>query len=134
MRIGVISTAMPFVQGGGRFIVDWLHEKLAEQGYAVETVYIPFVDELDHILPQMAAIRLMNFQDYFDRVITIRPPAHMVRHTRKVVWFIHHLRGFYDLWDTPLSPGPGRATWSGPTRRHRGGRRGRARGSAPPVH
>ena len=106
MRIGVISTAMPFVQGGGRFIVDWLHEKLAEQGYAVETVYIPFVDELDHILPQMAAIRLMNFQDYFDRVITIRPPAHMVRHTRKVVWFIHHLRGFYDLWDTPYRPVP----------------------------
>ena len=104
MRIGVISTALPFVQGGSRFIVDWLHEKLAEQGHAVETVYIPYLDEVDHILPQMAAIRLMEFRHYFDRVITLRPPAHMVRHPRKVVWFIHHLRGFYDLWDTPYRP------------------------------
>lgn len=104
MRIGVISTALPLVQGGGRFIVDWLHEKLVEHGHAVETVYIPYTDELEHILPQMAAIRMMELRDYFDRVITIRPPAHMVRHPRKVAWFIHHLRGFYDLWDTPYRP------------------------------
>ncbi len=104
MKIGLISTALPFVQGGGRFIVDWLHEKLVEQGHAVEVIYIPYTDELEHILPQMTAIRLIELQSYFDRVITIRPPAHMVRHPRKVVWFIHHLRGFYDLWDTPYRP------------------------------
>jgi glycosyltransferase involved in cell wall biosynthesis len=59
---------------------------------------------LEHILPQMASIRLMKLDDYFERVITIRPPAHMVRHPRKVVWFIHHLRMFYDLWQTPYCP------------------------------
>ena len=37
-------------------------------------------------------------------MITIRPPAHMVQHPRKVVWFIHHLRMFYDLWQTPYCP------------------------------
>ncbi len=104
MRIGVISTALPFVQGGSRFIVDWLHAKLVERDHAVETVYIPFLDEVEHILPQMAAIRSMELEHHFDRVITLRPPAHVVRHSRKVVWFIHHLRGFYDLWDTPYRP------------------------------
>ena len=104
MKIGIISTAVPLVQGGGRFIVDWLHEKLIERGYAAEIVYIPFADEIEYILPQMVSIRLMKLDEYFDRVITIRPPAHMVRHPRKVVWFIHHIRMFYDLWQTPYCP------------------------------
>jgi glycosyltransferase involved in cell wall biosynthesis len=104
MKIGLISTAVPLVQGGGRFIVDWLHEKLMERGHLSEVVYIPYTDELNHILPQMASIRLMKLDDYFERVITIRPPAHMVRHPRKAVWFIHHLRIFYDLWQTVYCP------------------------------
>jgi glycosyltransferase involved in cell wall biosynthesis len=104
VKIGLIATAVPLVQGGGRFIVDWLQEKLVERGHATEIVYIPYTDELEHILPQMASLRLMKLDDYFDRVITVRPPAHVVRHPRKVVWFIHHLRMFYDLWQTPYCP------------------------------
>ncbi len=100
MKVGIISTAVPLINGGGRFIVDWLHEKLLERGHQSEIVYIPYTDELDHILPQMTAIRMMKLDDYFDRVITIRPPAHVVQHPRKVVWFIHHIRMFYDLWQT----------------------------------
>lgn len=110
MRIGLISTALPLVQGGGRFIVDWLHEKLVACGHAVEIVYIPYVEDLEDILPQMASMRLMKLDEYFDHVITIRPPAHMVQHPRKVVWFIHHLRMFYDLWQTPYCPVPDNAS------------------------
>ena len=106
MKIGIISSGVPFVQGGYRFIVDWLREKLVERGHAAEIVYIPYTDELDLILPQMAAFRLIKLDDYFERVITLRPPAHMVRHPRKVVWFIHHLRMFYDLWGTQYCPVP----------------------------
>lgn len=100
MKVGIVSTAVPLVNGGGRFIVDWLHEKLIERGHQSEIVYIPFTDEPDHILSQMAGIRMMKLDDYFDRVIAIRPPAHVVQHPRKVVWFIHHIRTFYDLWQT----------------------------------
>jgi glycosyltransferase involved in cell wall biosynthesis len=101
MKIGLISSTVPLARGGGRFIVDWLRDNLIARGFPCEAVYIPFTEELDHILPQIAAIRLMKLDDYFDRVITFRPPAHMVRHPNKVIWFIHHLRGFYDLWQTP---------------------------------
>ncbi len=104
MRIGLISTAMPLVQSGARFIVDWLHEKLVERGHTAEIVYIPSTEEPDQILPQMAAFRLIKLDAYFDRIITFRPPAHMVRHPHKVLWFIHHLRVFYDLWDTQYRP------------------------------
>jgi glycosyltransferase involved in cell wall biosynthesis len=110
VRIGLISTAVPLVRGGGRFIVDWLHEKLVEYGHSVETVYIPFSDEYNHILPQMTVYRLIKLDDCFERVITFRPPAHMVQHPRKVVWFIHHLRMFYDLWKTPYCPVPKNAS------------------------
>jgi len=101
MKIGLVSTAVPLVRGGYRFIVDWLQEKLQERGHAVEVIYLPYTDEEQHILPQMAAFRMIRLEHYFDRVITFRPPSHMVRHPRKVVWFIHHLRQFYDLWNTP---------------------------------
>jgi glycosyltransferase involved in cell wall biosynthesis len=98
-RIGLISSSVPHVSGGYRFIVDWLEEQLRERGHLVETIYIPSSDEPDTQLPQMAAFRMMELDAYFDRVITFRPPAHMVRHRRKVCWFIHHIRIFYDLWE-----------------------------------
>ena len=104
MRIGLISTAIPLVRGGGRFIVDWLHEKLLERGHAAEVIYLPYTDEQEHILPQMAAFRMIRLDEHFDRVITFRPPSHVVQHPRKVVWFIHHLRMFYDLWNTVYCP------------------------------
>lgn len=98
-RIGLISSAVPMISGGYRFIVEWLEEKLRERGHLVETIYIPSADEPETLLTQMAAFRMMDLDSYFDRVITFRPPAHMVRHRRKVCWFIHHIRVFYDLWE-----------------------------------
>ena len=99
-RIGLISSAVPFIFGGGRFIVDWLEEKLRESGHSVETIYIPTTDDPDSIIEQLAAFRMMDLDEHFDLVITFRPPSHMVKHRRKVCWFIHHIRVFYDLWDS----------------------------------
>ena len=55
-------------------------------------MFIPSADDPDTVLQQMTAFRLMRLEDHFERVITFRPPAHVVRHSRKVVWFIHHMR------------------------------------------
>jgi glycosyltransferase involved in cell wall biosynthesis len=106
MKIGLVSSAVPLVNGGGRFIVDWLREKLEERGHRVETVFVPTIDNPDSVLQQMTAFRLMRLEEHFERVVTFRPPAHVVRHPRKVVWFIHHMRYFYDLWDTEHRPFP----------------------------
>jgi glycosyltransferase involved in cell wall biosynthesis len=113
MRVGIVSTIVPFVRGGGRFIAEWLQEKLAAAGHEAALVMLPSSDEPDRILQQMAGFRLIELDAHFDRVITLRPPAHVVRHRCKVVWFIHHIRGFYDLWDTQYRPVPDRAPWTG---------------------
>ena len=109
MKIGLVSSTIPLVQGGGRFIVDWLADKLAAAGHRVETVWIPYTDEVKYIFPQMTAFRLLDLESSFDRVITFRPPAHVVKHRAKIVWLIHHVRGFYDLWDSPVQACPGHA-------------------------
>ena len=100
-QIGLISSAVPLVFGGARFIVDWLAQKLRAQGHEVDVIYLPSSDEPDELLEQMLAFQLIDFDSRFDRIITFRPPAHMARHRRKVCWFIHHVRSFYDLWDNP---------------------------------
>lgn len=106
MKVGLVSSAVPLVNGGGRFIVNWLREKLEEHGHQVETVFVPTADVPNTLLQQMAAFRLMRLEDHFERVVTFRPPAHVVRHPCKVVWFIHHVRYLYDLWDSEHRPFP----------------------------
>jgi len=51
----------------------------------------------------MTAFRLVKIESA-DRVICFRPPAHLLQHPNKVLWFIHHLRGFYDLWNRDGAP------------------------------
>ncbi len=91
---------MPFVNGGARFIVEWLERHLIEHGHQVERFYLPFIEHQDEILEQMLAYRLMSLEEHSDLLVTFRPPAHVLRHPRKIVWFIHHIRSFYDLAGT----------------------------------
>ncbi|MBC7604292.1 MAG: glycosyltransferase family 4 protein [Ramlibacter sp.] len=100
MRIALCSTYVPFVYGGARNIVEWLEVMLREAGHEVERIYLPEVDAPDAIFEQMAAFRFIDLEGSADRVICFRPQSHLIRHPRKVVWFIHHLRSFYDLWHT----------------------------------
>jgi glycosyltransferase involved in cell wall biosynthesis len=106
MKVGLVSSAVPLVQGGYRLIVEWLADELRKRGHEPEIIYLPTADGPDTVLNEMAALRAMRFGEVFDRVITFRPPAHVIQHPRKVAWFIHHLRLFYDLWDSPYRPFP----------------------------
>ena len=103
MRLALFSSYSPFVHGGGRFIVEWLDQKLQEYGHQVESIYLPFSDHPRDLLSQMMAFRAVNIEDV-DRVICFRPPSHLLRHPNKVLWFIHHFRAFYDLWNSEWGP------------------------------
>ncbi len=103
MRIALFSSYLPFVNGGARFIVEWLEQKLLECGHQVERVYLPFSDNLEDLLLQMTAFRCVKLHRA-ERVICFRPPSHLLQHPNKVLWFIHHIRGFYDLWGTEGAP------------------------------
>lgn len=101
MRIIVASTTVPHVDGGGRLIVRWTAEALRAAGHEVEEFYLPFPPAVQATLPALVGLRRMPFKSSCDRLITIRWPAHVLQHDNKAVWFIHHYRQVFDLWDTP---------------------------------
>lgn len=101
MKIALCSSYVPFIRGGYRNIVDWLAIELEKRGHAVEIIYFPEVDLPDLLLPQMAALRWLDLTESADRIICFRPQSHLIRHPHKVLWFIHHIRVYYDLWDSP---------------------------------
>lgn len=100
MKIALCSTFVPFVFGGARNIVEWLQVMLQEQGHEVERIYLPEVDSPDLLFQQMMAYRWLDLESA-DRIICFRPQAHLIPHPHKILWFIHHIRAFYDLWNTP---------------------------------
>lgn len=100
MKIALCSSFVPFENGGYRNIVEWLRPMLEAQGHQVEIVYLPEVDEPDLLFQQMMAYRWVDLQ-HADRIICFRPQSHLIPHPHKILWFIHHIRSFYDLWDGP---------------------------------
>jgi len=105
MKIIIASTIVPFIEGGGTFIVDWTAKKLQEEGHKVEILKIPFSHVHSHIEQQMLALRLCNLADSCDRFISIRTPSYIISHPNHVVWFIHHYRYAYEFWNTNLQSG-----------------------------
>jgi len=106
MKVLIASTIVPFIEGGGTFIVDWLESMLREYGHEVDVLRIPFLSAYRGMPSQMLALRLMDIAQHGDRLITIRTPSYLLRHPNKVLWFIHHHRGAYDLWGTPYQDIP----------------------------
>lgn len=101
MKVLIVSTIVPFIDGGGTFIVDWLAETLKKSGHTVDVIKIPFHSYPPEMMEQMLALRLLDLSDYGDLLIAIRTPSYIISHPNKVLWFIHHHRGAYDLWGTP---------------------------------
>ncbi len=104
MRIVLASTFVPFVHGGARFIVEWAEDKLREAGHEVERFYLPFSDAPHELLDQVAAFRMMDLAQWSDRLVAFRPPSYVIPHPDKVLWFIHHIRTYYDMWGAEHAP------------------------------
>lgn len=106
MRVLIASSFTPYVPGGGTAIVDDLEAALRTRGHEVDTVLLPVSPEADALPANVLALRLLDVTHAADVLIAIRPPAHALRHPRKVLWFIHHQRDVYDLWGTPFQGAP----------------------------
>jgi glycosyltransferase involved in cell wall biosynthesis len=111
VQVAILSTVVPTVRGGGRFIVDWTAEALTARGHDVEVLSVPFDDNPEHLVEQIVGLRRLPVADAGEVMVTVRWPAHMAVHPRKIAWFIHHQRVFFDLWDTPHRPFPDRPYW-----------------------
>jgi glycosyltransferase involved in cell wall biosynthesis len=100
VRVALCSTDEPFVGGGARHIVEWLELELLARGCEVDRIFLPQTSEPSTIYSQMMAFRWVDLSAA-DRVICFRPQSHMISHPHKIVWFIHHVRTYYDLWNSP---------------------------------
>jgi glycosyltransferase involved in cell wall biosynthesis len=78
--------------------VEWLDIKIKELNHESKIFWLPQYENPYTLIQQTLIYDHLDF-DYFDTVITFRPMAHLINHRNKVVWFIHHIRNFYDYWE-----------------------------------
>jgi glycosyltransferase involved in cell wall biosynthesis len=109
MNVIVATTCTPFHRGGAEVLAESLVNELRKRGHTVEFLTFPLDPRYDALLDQMLAFRLLDLTHSGDRLIALRSPSYLLRHPRKVVWFLHHHRAAYDLWQTeygdiPMTP------------------------------
>lgn len=118
MRILILNTHVPFVDGGAETHADSLRVALEAAGHLAEIVRIPFKwyppEKIhDHLL----ACRLLDLTEAngnaVDMVIGLKFPAYHVPHPNKRIWILHQFRTAFEMWGSEhcdLSPLPeGRA-------------------------
>jgi glycosyltransferase involved in cell wall biosynthesis len=106
MRIAVLHPQTSFVRGGAELHTEALVAALREAGHEAEMVTIAGkwypAAELTH---QMAVWRSFDVSESngmrIDAAISLKFPAYLAPHERKIVWLIHQHRSAYELWDHP---------------------------------
>ena len=111
MRILVVNTQAPFVQGGAEFHADNLVSALRSTGHEADLVKIPFTwSDPKRVLDQMLAVRLLDLTESYHRpidlVIGMKFPAYLVRHPNKVLWILHQHKMAYEHWKEPSPADP----------------------------
>ena len=89
MKVALCSPYMPFTRSGTRTVIAALQAVLREAGHQTEAVYLPHVNAPQHLMQQMAAFRWLELEETAERIICFGPPAHVIRHPAKVLWFLH---------------------------------------------
>ena len=106
MRIAILHPQTSFVRGGAELHTEALTRSLREAGHDAEIVTIagkwyPGAE----IVHQMAVWRSFDVSESngmkIDAVISLKFPAYLAPHDRKIVWLIHQHRSAYELWDHP---------------------------------
>jgi len=100
MKIALVVVVHPTGRGGAEILFDGLERALSEAGHAVERVSLA-CDESTYegILAGYDVARALDL-DRFDLVISTKAPSFNVRHPRHVVYLLHTVRVFYDMFDS----------------------------------
>lgn len=86
MRIGIVSASVPLRGDDAVAMGESLEAALRAAEHQAELILLPFAEASDAQLVQRAAYRAMEFAQHYDLVVTLRTPAEVVRHPRKVAW------------------------------------------------
>jgi len=103
MRIAVVTSDVPFVEGGHRVIARALVAALQEAGHRAELFTTPqnrFGRQVSaYVATWLTDVQFTGDGATVDQVISLRFPSYAVRHPRHVVWLNHRMREYYDLWE-----------------------------------
>jgi glycosyltransferase involved in cell wall biosynthesis len=107
MRIAVVTSSPPLVDGGHMVIARSLVRALGEAGHVAGIVVTP----QNRFGRQAAAYLATWLTDVasadgkpVDQVISLRFPSYAVRHPKHVCWLNHTMREYYDLWERFSAP------------------------------
>lgn len=102
-NILILGTQVPFTRGGAEILIDGLRRELAQRGYGVDVVALPFsAQPKTDLLQQIAMWRALELKAFagrkVDMVIATKFPSYIVAHPNKVTWLIHQHRQLYELY------------------------------------
>ncbi len=103
-RVLVITSDVPFVEGGHRVIARALCTALQKAGHQSEvwaTPQNPFGRQFKaYLATWMTDVSESGDGLPVDHVISLRFPSYAVRHNRHSCWLNHRMREYYDLWES----------------------------------
>lgn len=100
MKIAVLNSAIPFVNGGAEHLARGLTDQLKQHGHQATLVRVPFIwYPPEKVIEHALAVLSMRLENV-DRVIGLKFPAYLLPHHNKVLWLLHQHRQAYDLWGT----------------------------------
>lgn len=102
-RIVVVTSDVPFVEGGHLTIARSTVRALRDSGHEADLILTP----QNRFGRQFRAYLANRFTDIeedglgrkIDQVISFRYPSYAVKHRFHVCWLNHRLREYYDLWE-----------------------------------
>ncbi len=102
MRVCVVTSDVPFVEGGHLIIARSLIRALRESGHEADLVTTPqnrFGRQFRaYLATAFTDVGLDGLDRPIDHVISLRFPSYAVRHPSHVCWLNHRMREYYDLW------------------------------------
>jgi glycosyltransferase involved in cell wall biosynthesis/GT2 family glycosyltransferase len=107
-RVAVLAAASGMgATGGAERFYTGLRDALAAQGCEVDLIAVP-ADEstFASIIANYDRCRYLDVSSY-DLVISTKAPTYAVRHSRHIVYLVHTVRVFYDMFDQAFpAPSP----------------------------
>lgn len=108
MRIGVVRTQVPFVNGGAERHAAGLVKALRDYGHDATEITLPFKwYPVETLTDSILAAKLTDLSEAegvsLDMMIGLKFPAYLARHPNPVFWLVHQHRQAYDMWDAGTS-------------------------------
>ena len=104
MRIAVVNSQVPFVNGGAELLASTLNEELRRRKIDSCLVTIPFKwYPNETLIKNVQACWNIDLTESssnkIDKVICLKYPIYCISHPEKIIWLCHQHRPVYDMWN-----------------------------------